>query len=114
MTTRQAGRHGGAGTAKPNPRTLTLVNRAKDTCAAMGRVLQATLDHLTESPPASAAEAKDLVTLVVAYQKALQTVLDFEKSLEQQTSRGPDESGIDLDGARREVLGKLARLAERG
>lgn len=99
-------------------KTGAMVNRAKDTCTTMGKVLQATLDKLLEAPPATVAEARDLVGLLVAYQKALQTVLDFEKSLEQQTSpetepgAGDGAGEIDLDAARREVLGKLARLAD--
>ena len=86
---------------------------ALETMASVGKVLARLVQNMAKDPPADVAEAKELVNLVVAYQKAMQTVLEFEKSLERRTETGAGDGGdaIDLEGARREVLGKLARLA---
>lgn len=89
---------------------------ALETMASVGKVLAKLVQHMAKDPPTEVSEARELVNLVVAYQKAMQTVLDFEKNLGSQTQDGAGDGAgeIDLDGARREVLGKLARLAGEG
>lgn len=49
-----------------------------------------------------------------AHRKAIQTVLDLEVQFLKQVKGGedPDDGELDLEKARKEVLGRLARLAE--
>lgn len=65
------------------------------------------------SAGAKAAGVKAMKDLIRDTQRALLTVLEFEMRLER---RQPDavEGALDLEAARAEITGRLARLAERG
>ncbi|MEM6438132.1 MAG: hypothetical protein AAF763_00330 [Pseudomonadota bacterium] len=90
-----------------------LVNTAREVCTSLGGVLNKSLQKMSKNPPTEVADVDGLTKLVTSYQKALQTVLDFEKTLEQIARDGAGESGEEVDhrSARREVLGRLAELA---
>ncbi|MEM1313849.1 MAG: hypothetical protein AAGI51_04790 [Pseudomonadota bacterium] len=93
--------------------TATLIRKARTVCNSLGTVLHRSLQNMAHDPPSTASEVDGLMKLVTAYQKALSTVLDFEKTLEKIARDGAGESGeaIDHDSARREILGRLAQLA---
>ena len=57
-------------------------------------------------------DAKERFSLIQMHQKTLQTLIDFESRIEKQIAEriGLRRGDIDLDRARREILGKLARL----
>ena len=60
--------------------------------------------------------AKALIDEIRALQSALETCSRYEARIEAEIAdrRGRGAGEMDLDAARREVLGALARLAERG
>ena len=93
--------------------TTKLINKARQVCNSLGTVLHRSLQKMSKEPPSTAPEVEGLMKLVLAYQKALQTLLDFEKNLEKIARDGAGESGEGIDhfGARREVLDRLAELA---
>lgn len=62
-----------------------------------------------------AARAKRLGEELARLQAALVNVLKYEERVAAEIARcGDRPDGVDLDAARREILGELARLAERG
>lgn len=56
---------------------------------------------------------KDVSNLIRDTQRALLTVLDFQSRLGGRDS-GEVDGALDLDAARDEIIGRIARLAQRG
>lgn len=99
------------------PENEELAPEPWEVCRALGRMVAASLTKMTKTPPKSAGEAEAFVKLVVAYQKALQTALDLEKTLEENAGRRLGEGEVEVvdhDSARREILGRLAELSGEG
>ena len=82
-------------------------------------MLAQTLHRSLEERDATEDQPVDLKTqnsLLQSYQKALQTLVaiesDIEKRRNEERGRGSDE--LDLDAARQEILGRIARLRASG
>ncbi|MEO0681697.1 MAG: hypothetical protein AAF192_14925, partial [Pseudomonadota bacterium] len=80
---------------------------------ALGGMVTKLLGNIKAKEAVKLSEAEGFVKLVVAYQKALLTALDLEKTLEQQAASrsGQSEFEVDVDRARWELMGELDRLA---
>jgi hypothetical protein len=92
---------------------MTALRHARDIYRRASAGLLAELDRLGKEL-ASEEAGKRLLALIAMHQKALHTVLEFEKSLEKRIAEriGRRRGELDVEAARREVLGKLSRLAD--
>ncbi|MBR28709.1 MAG: hypothetical protein CML46_17485 [Rhodobacteraceae bacterium] len=120
--------------------TGQLLQKARRTCMSVQITLMARVEalgwanadavraDLDESEAAKASDIADkdraarqdglklLQAEITSLQKSLDSIMDCERKLERIISEraGRRSGDVDLDAARREVLGELARLAERG
>lgn len=93
-----------------------LLSRAETTCRRLSEALTRMIEAFaSDFDNKGDGDAKSIVAALQAHQKALQTVLDYEVRLEQHIAErnGAGTGEIDVESARREVLGQLSRLAER-
>ncbi len=93
------------------------LKRAASTCRKLAGLLGARVEKITAAGATigTEAEAKQLLGSLQAHQRAIQTVLEWESRLGQQIAeRDRARNGeLDLEEARREIMGELSRLAER-
>jgi hypothetical protein len=97
-----------------------LVDASARAMATLAKLLRGMIARRVETPPETVAEAEELVALMAAHAKAVETLLKVEKQLERQrratetvradVSIEGTAFEIDLDGARGELLAELGRL----
>ena len=83
--------------------------------ARLARALDDEIERLSRLNTADPDEVrvKAVADLIRDTQRALMTVLDFENRLARRDP-GEDDGVLDLEAARAEITGRLARLAQRG
>ena len=94
------------------------VGRAMRLYAELGDALGAAIATLKDSPESDEpSQAKARAELVRAHRRALAAVIEAEAAAPDKESHDKDAArggGLDLAAARRDVMGRLARLAGRG
>ena len=115
-TTEEIGRRGGAEACGEDAAEAALTC-ARSLFADLMSALADEIDRLRALKGATdeIAEARRLDDLIRRNQKALQSVLDWQLSMERRRD-GPSagKEVIDLEAARREITRRIARLARRG
>ena len=94
-------------------RSMALLRHARDIYRKASARLLAELRALGEGLAGEEA-GRRVLTLIALHQKALHMVLEFEERLEKRIAEriGRRRGELDVEAARREVLGKLDRLAD--